>query len=93
MKCAAIDIGSNAVRLLVSRVEEVDGRPQAQKLAYYRVPIRLGADVFSTGIVSEKRKSELQRVEQKIAELRERYSLLQAEVKKADAVTKAHAPE
>ena len=41
----------------------------------------------------EKRKSELQRVEQKIAELRERYSLLQAEVKKADAVTKAHAPE
>ena len=30
MKCAAIDIGSNAVRLLVSRVEEVDGRPHAQ---------------------------------------------------------------
>ena len=41
----------------------------------------------------EKRKSELQRVEQKIAELRERYSLLQAEVKKADAVTKAHSAE
>ena len=59
MKCAAIDIGSNAVRLLVSRVEEVDGRPQAQKLAYYRVPIRLGADVFSTGAVSDKRLSEL----------------------------------
>ena len=59
MKCAAIDIGSNAVRLLVSRVEEVDGRPHAQKLAYYRVPIRLGADVFSTGAVSDKRLSEL----------------------------------
>ena len=27
----------------------MDGRPQVQKLAYYRVPIRLGADVFSDG--------------------------------------------
>ena len=54
MKCAAIDIGSNAVRLLVSRVEEVDGRPQAQKLAYYRVPIRLGAGGAASGVSSRR---------------------------------------
>ena len=49
MKFAAIDIGSNAVRLLICRVtEKKKGKPKAQKLAYYRVPIRLGTDVFAT---------------------------------------------
>jgi t-SNARE complex subunit (syntaxin) len=55
--------------------------------------LRAEASLAALEVDATERKSELQRVEQKIAELRERYSLLQAEVKKADAVTKAHAPE
>ena len=54
MKFGAIDIGSNAVRLLIARVEELeDGRRSVDKLSFYRVPLRLGADVFSDGAISE----------------------------------------
>ena len=54
MKFGAIDIGSNAVRLLIARVDELeDGRKSVDKLSFYRVPVRLGADVFSDGAISE----------------------------------------
>jgi len=46
-KYAAIDIGSNAVRLLISNIIEEKGKPvQFKKNSLVRVPIRLGADVF-----------------------------------------------
>ncbi|MEW4924579.1 exopolyphosphatase [Algibacter sp. 2305UL17-15] len=46
-KYAAIDIGSNAVRLLISNVIEEKGKPVVfKKNSLVRVPIRLGADVF-----------------------------------------------
>ncbi|TWO32851.1 exopolyphosphatase [Seonamhaeicola sediminis] len=46
-KYAAIDIGSNAVRLLISNVIEEKGKPvRFKKNSLVRVPIRLGADVF-----------------------------------------------
>ncbi|MFH4969134.1 exopolyphosphatase [Gaetbulibacter sp. M240] len=46
-KYAAIDIGSNAVRLLISNIIEQKGKPvQFKKNSLVRVPIRLGADVF-----------------------------------------------
>jgi exopolyphosphatase / guanosine-5'-triphosphate,3'-diphosphate pyrophosphatase len=50
LKLAAIDIGSNAARLLISEVtEEKKGEPQFNKLNLVRVPLRLGFDVFETG--------------------------------------------
>ena len=46
-KYAAIDIGSNAIRLLISNIIEQKGKPTLfRKSALVRVPIRLGADVF-----------------------------------------------
>lgn len=46
-KYAAIDIGSNAVRLLISNIIEQKGKPvQFKKNSLVRVPIRLGSDVF-----------------------------------------------
>lgn len=46
-KYAAIDIGSNAVRLLISNIIEQKGKPVLfKKNSLVRVPIRLGADVF-----------------------------------------------
>ncbi|NNC45089.1 MAG: exopolyphosphatase [Winogradskyella sp.] len=52
-KYAAIDIGSNAVRLLVSSIiEQKETSVKFKKNSLVRVPIRLGADVFLTGEIS-----------------------------------------
>jgi len=53
-KYAAIDIGSNAVRLLIANVIEEEGKePKFKKSSLVRVPIRLGQDSFTTGMISE----------------------------------------
>lgn len=53
-KYAAIDIGSNAVRLLISNIVEQDNEPVVfKKNSLVRVPIRLGGDVFINGEISE----------------------------------------
>jgi exopolyphosphatase/guanosine-5'-triphosphate,3'-diphosphate pyrophosphatase len=53
-KYAAIDIGSNAVRLLISNiVEEKDKATRFKKSSLVRVPVRLGADVFIKEQISE----------------------------------------
>lgn len=53
-KYGAIDIGSNAVRLLIANViEEKDKEPKFKKSSLVRVPIRLGADAFVNGTISE----------------------------------------
>lgn len=53
-KYAAIDIGSNAIRLLIATVIEKDNKPpQFNKTSLVRVPIRLGADVFLQDKISE----------------------------------------
>lgn len=52
-KYAAIDIGSNAVRLLISNIIEEKGKPtRFKKSSLVRVPIRLGADVFMNNEIS-----------------------------------------
>ena len=56
MKLAAIDIGSNAARLLVTEVtDEGNNKPCFTKLSLVRVPLRLGFDVFETGKISDKK--------------------------------------
>lgn len=53
-KYAAIDIGSNAIRLLVTNiVEQKNHEPQFNKSALIRVPIRLGQDAFTDGIITD----------------------------------------
>jgi exopolyphosphatase / guanosine-5'-triphosphate,3'-diphosphate pyrophosphatase len=52
-KYAAIDIGSNAMRLLITNVVEQDGKEtQFNKSALIRVPIRLGQDAFTVGEIT-----------------------------------------
>jgi exopolyphosphatase / guanosine-5'-triphosphate,3'-diphosphate pyrophosphatase len=46
MRLAAIDIGSNAARLLISDVTTNDGKAEFSKINLVRVPLRLGMDVF-----------------------------------------------
>ncbi|WGK64340.1 Ppx/GppA phosphatase family protein [Croceiramulus getboli] len=53
-KYAAIDIGSNAIRLLIANVlEQPERETLFRKSSLVRVPIRLGADVFQTGAISQ----------------------------------------
>ncbi len=53
-KYGAVDIGSNAIRLLVATVVEQEGKDTIfKKTSLVRVPIRLGADVFLEGKISE----------------------------------------
>ena len=51
---AAIDIGSNAVRLLIKHINE-NSEKKFSKVLLLRVPLRLGFDVFSKGRISEKK--------------------------------------
>ncbi|MBI3134536.1 MAG: exopolyphosphatase [Bacteroidetes bacterium] len=48
----AIDIGTNAARLLIGEIAENDGHEYVKKISYIRVPLRLGMDVFETGKIS-----------------------------------------
>ncbi len=51
---AAIDIGSNAMRLLITNIVETDDKePQFNKNSLVRVPIRLGQDSFTVGSISD----------------------------------------
>ena len=59
-KLGAIDIGSNGVRLLISNVLESENQPPLfRKSSLVRVPIRLGADVFLNGQISDENISRL----------------------------------
>lgn len=56
MKIAAIDIGSNAARLLITEVKEAPKKkPEFTKLNLLRIPLRLGMDVFSKGEIGPDR--------------------------------------
>lgn len=53
MKLAAIDIGSNASRLLITNVIETEnGKTEFIKMSLVRIPLRLGFDVFEKGEIS-----------------------------------------
>ncbi len=57
MRLAAIDIGSNAARLLIVEVSfNQEGLPQFNKLNLVRVPLRLGFDVFERGEISKEKR-------------------------------------
>ncbi|MCH6235098.1 Ppx/GppA phosphatase family protein [Cognataquiflexum rubidum] len=54
MKLAAVDIGSNAIRLQVTHVTHFEGKTNFKKLEYLRFPLRLGLDVFHSQKISDK---------------------------------------
>ncbi|ULQ54359.1 Ppx/GppA phosphatase family protein [Flavihumibacter fluvii] len=60
MKLAAIDIGSNAARLLITEVvTDEKGKSQFNKLNLIRVPLRLGFDVFDTQVISPEKEQHI----------------------------------
>ncbi len=55
----AIDIGSNAVRLLFANAFEKSGHVRVEKATLIRIPIRLGKDVYKNNVISKKRSENL----------------------------------
>lgn len=59
LKLAAIDIGTNAIRILFNNVIENGNSVIFKKSSIIRVPMRLGGDVFTTGKIGEAKKQKL----------------------------------
>jgi len=59
LRYAAIDIGSNAVRLLIADIIENDGSVSFKKNTLIRVPLRLGDDAFLNQHISDKKAADL----------------------------------
>jgi len=57
MRYGAIDIGTNAARLLIGEVTTENGHSYVKKVSYTRVPLRLGEEVFENGKISKKKTS------------------------------------
>lgn len=64
MKLAAIDIGSNAIRLQVTNttLSKKDGEVTFKKVEYIRFPLRLGRDVFTHGKISKTSKENFKKL-------------------------------
>jgi exopolyphosphatase/guanosine-5'-triphosphate,3'-diphosphate pyrophosphatase len=75
-KYAAIDIGSNAIRLLITNVVEQENKaPQFNKSELFRVPIRLGKDSFTIGEISDKNKERMIKTMQAYKNLMDVYEI------------------
>ncbi len=77
-KCyAAIDIGSNAVRLLIKKEDEDENlvSRRLEKALLLRVPLRLGFDVFALGELSEKKAKKLRRLMKAFRQLMKIYEV------------------
>jgi exopolyphosphatase/guanosine-5'-triphosphate,3'-diphosphate pyrophosphatase len=62
VRLAAVDIGSNAIRLFVAEVFYDEGKIELDKISHTRIPIRLGEDVFTFGRISEQKEKQLKQV-------------------------------
>ena len=69
MKLAAVDIGSNAIRLQITHVTHYQNNINFKKLEYVRFPLRLGKDVFHDQRISDKNR-------RKFVKLMKAYKLL-----------------
>jgi len=91
LKLAAIDIGSNAARLLISEVTENDnGKPSFTKLNLVRVPLRLGFDVFEKGEISKQSRGMLIQTMKAYSHLLNAYEVKHVKACATSAMRDAH---
>lgn len=75
MKIAAIDIGSNAVRLQIARINNEIGEEPFKKVEFVRIPIRLGDDAFNEGKISKEKRQIFYKAMQSFALLMDVYEV------------------
>ena len=73
---AAIDIGSNAVRLLIKGIVAGETEQDLRKVFIVRVPLRLGQDVFTRGRVSNEKTEKLLRLVGAFNQLMQVYNVI-----------------
>lgn len=61
MKFGAIDIGTNAARLLIGEIAKDGDSTMVKKVSYTRIPLRLGMEVFENGVISERKAQEFKK--------------------------------
>lgn len=76
MRYAAIDIGSNAVRLLIADIIENNGSVSFKKNTLIRVPLRLGDDAFLDHYLSDKKSNDLVKTMQAFRNLMDVYKVV-----------------
>jgi len=75
LRYAAIDIGSNAVRMLIADIIENNGSVSFKKNTLIRVPLRLGDDAFLDQFISEKKVTDLIKTMQAFRNLMDVYKV------------------
>jgi exopolyphosphatase/guanosine-5'-triphosphate,3'-diphosphate pyrophosphatase len=75
LRYGAIDIGSNAVRLLIADIKENDGTVSFKKNTLIRVPVRLGDDAFLNHHISDKKAVDLVKTMQAFRNLMDVYKV------------------
>lgn len=75
MKYAAIDIGSNAIRLLIAEIINNDGEITFKKNSLIRVPLRLGENAFLDKRISDKKAKDLLKTMQAFKNLMDVYKV------------------
>lgn len=75
MKFAAIDIGSNAIRLLITEIIEDDKSVKYKKRLFVRVPLRLGEDAFTSHVITEEKSYQLVKAVQSFKNLIELFKV------------------
>ena len=73
---AAIDIGSNAVRLLIKCVNEENAPELMSKVQLIRIPLRLGEDAFTVGVISTEKEKKLIRLMKAYKQLMKIYDVV-----------------
>jgi len=76
LRYAAIDIGSNAVRLLIADIIENNGSVSFKKNTLIRVPLRLGDDAFLNQFISDKKTTDLVKTMQAFRGLMDVYKVV-----------------
>lgn len=89
MKLAAIDIGTNAVRLLVGEVVTNCTSVYIQKYCYTRIPLRLGEEVFENGLISEQKLEDFLKVMQSFKLISDVFKVRQTRVCATSAMREA----
>jgi exopolyphosphatase/guanosine-5'-triphosphate,3'-diphosphate pyrophosphatase len=72
---AAVDMGSNAIRIHISHLLELENSYEFKPVEYLRIPLRLGDDVFTTGRISEEKAEKLAKLGQSLMILFELYEV------------------
>ncbi|WP_413288582.1 hypothetical protein [Bdellovibrio sp. HCB337] len=88
-KFSAIDIGSNAIRMIVGELQGPKNNPEMKRIKKFRAPIRLGKDVFMSGVISDKTLHEAQEAFREFAKTNREYKVVRCRAVATSAIREA----